>query len=449
MLALSNARAWSVERAGALKPNNHRGRTAHLAVLGGLFALALATAPAIAADLKGSFSGNAYATFGNIKAGAVAATLGRSAFQGCPCNGTNGQTLTTEVDGLSAGNSGNVLVAGRTKSTSFTQKTATTAQVQTTSTVSGLNALGGLVTADTINSVATVSATTKTMTAAPDGSQFANLVVAGQSIPVNVPQNTVIPLPGLGSVTLYKVTPAGTMKGSGAITVDMITINISAKNGLGLAVGTKIVIGHALAGFSRKQPDSMFDGAAYAAMSNDKIGGVLQNKIGRSAFLSLGCRGTSGKTKTNSIAKMAITGVMSMGDGATTAFGGTEGGIPTSRMTSTVSGLNLLGGVITVGAVQAVAQSSIQGGVATGSADGSGFTSLTVAGVPVPLNVPANTTLTLPLLGTVTINEQTINNDGSVVVNGLHIKITTANLLGLPVGSELIVAHATSSIAPF
>ena len=53
----------------------------------------------------------------------------------------------------------------------------------------------------------------------------------------------------------------------------------------------------------------MFCGSAYAAMGNGNIGGVLENKIGRSAFLSLGCQGTSGTTKTNSIANLNATGV--------------------------------------------------------------------------------------------------------------------------------------------
>ena len=446
MFASQHLRALQPVRA---LPSSGRRKTRGPWIIGGLFALTLSAAPVLADDLPGAFSGGAYATFGNVKAGPIAATLGRSAFQGCPCNGTDGQVLTTEVDGLSAGDGGNVLTASVTKSTAFTQKTATTAEVQNTSAITGLSVLGGVVSADTIKAVASVSATKRTLTAAPDGSMLTNLVIAGQSIPVNVPQNTVIPLPGLGSVTLYKVTPKGNMKSGGTITVDMITIDIGTKNNLGLAIGAKIVIGHAEAGFVRRQPTSVFGGQAYAVAGNDNIGNLLENKIGRSAFLALGCRGTFGKTKTNSIAKMTVTGVMAMGDGATSAFGGTEGPATVSRTTSTVSAVNLLGGLITVGAVQAVAQSSLQNGVVTGSADGSGFTGLTVAGIAVPLSVPPNTTLNLLLLGTVTINEQTIRNDGSVVVNGLHIKITTANLLGLPVGSDLIVAHATSSIAPF
>jgi hypothetical protein len=51
-----------------------------------------------AAELKGSFYGDAFATFANAKAGPVATELGRSALQPCPSEGTNGQTLSNTVD---------------------------------------------------------------------------------------------------------------------------------------------------------------------------------------------------------------------------------------------------------------------------------------------------------------------------------------------------------------
>ena len=118
-----------------------------------------------AADLRGSFRGNAFATFANAKAGPVAAQLGRSAYQPCPCRGTNGQILSNTVNSLQAGDNGKVLKADATLSTVFTQKTATTARIQDTSTITGLNLFHGLITATTIKAVANVAATASTMSA--------------------------------------------------------------------------------------------------------------------------------------------------------------------------------------------------------------------------------------------------------------------------------------------
>jgi hypothetical protein len=449
MLALSELRQGDFIGADTTYGIRKSVKKLSLSIFGGIAALALATASsASASDLPGAFRGNAYATFANVKAGPISASLGRSAFRGCSCEGTDGQTLTTEVDSLSAGDNGNVLIANVTQSAVFTQKTATTAQVQNSSTLTGLNVLGGLITADAIKSVATLSATKTTITPSSDGSTFTNLVIAGQTIPVNVPANTIIPLAGIGSVTVNKVVTTGGPKNMLTV-VEMLSIDVSLKNSLGLPVGAQIVVAHA-AGFTPRQPSAVFGGQAYAITSNANIGNGLENKIGKAAGLNLGCEGLRTKTKTNSIASFNVAGLLTMGDGVTTAFGGPEGAANVSRMTATVSGVSLLDGLIQVGALQAVAQSSMQNGVATPSTDGSGFAGLIVAGLTIPVTLPANTKINLPLLGNVIINEQTVKQDGSVSVNGLHITVTSSlNLLGLPVGAELIVAHAASSIGSF
>jgi hypothetical protein len=85
--------------------------------------------------LKGSFRGQAYATFANAEAGPVATQLGRSAFQPCPCQGTGGKTLSNTVDRVATtdegGNPDGTLSADGTLSTVFTEKTSSSARVRT------------------------------------------------------------------------------------------------------------------------------------------------------------------------------------------------------------------------------------------------------------------------------------------------------------------------------
>jgi hypothetical protein len=415
-----------------------------LALIGSIFALLVAAGPAQAQGMPGAFQGSVYATYANVKAGPIAASLGRSAFLSCACEGTNGQTLTSEIDNLAAGN---VLTAGVTTGSIFTQRTDTTATVQNSAGVTGLNIMGGMITADALTVTATVTATANSVTPTSSAT-LANLVVAGQQIPVNVPANTVIPLPGIGSVTLNKVTLQGMFRHSGTVSVDFLAIDVKVKNNFGLKVGAQIIVGHAAAGFDRNAPADVFDGQAYAAEGNAALGDVLNNKIGKAAAVGIPCQGTHRKTRQNSIAGQNIAGVLVMGDGLTTAFGGNENGADVARTTAQIASINLLGGIVSVDAIQAVAQSSVTNGVTTISTDGSGFTGLTVAGVTIPLNTPPNTTLPLLGLGTVTINEQIVK-PTSVVVNGLHLKVSTVNLLGLPVGSEIILAHADSAAQPY
>lgn len=415
-----------------------------LALIGGIFTLLIAAGPVHAQGMPGAFQGSVYATYANVKAGPIAAPLGRSAFISCACEGTNGQTLTSEVDNLQAGN---VLTAGVTSGSIMTRRTDTSATVQNSAGVTGLNIMGGMITADALTVTATVTATAKSVTPTTSAS-LVNLVVAGQQIPANIPANTVIPLPGIGSVTLNKVTTQGMFRHSGTVGVDFLAIDVKVKNNFGLKIGAQIIVGHAAAGFDRNAPADVFDGQAYAAEGNAALGDLLNNKIGKSAAVGIPCQGTHRKTRQSSIAGQNIAGILTMGDGLTTAFGGKEGGADVARTTAQIATINLLGGIVSVGAIQAVAQSSVTNGVTTISTDGSGFTGLTVAGVTIPLNTPPNTTLPLPGIGSVTINEQIVK-PTSVVVNGLHLKVTTLNLLGLPVGSEIILAHADSAASPY
>ncbi len=403
-----------------------------------------------AAELKGSFLGDAFATFANAKAGPIATELGRSALQPCPCEGTNGQTLSNTVDTIKAGDNGDVLTAAATVSTVMTDKTATTASIQDTATITGLNMLGGLITADTIEAVANVSATETTMTASPTGSTFVNLKIAGNPISANVSPNTVIDLPGLGSVTLKKIAESGNFTHKGQILVEMLTVNVSTANSFKLPVGVNIVVAHALSGFNRTQPAAVVAGQAYATSANDAIGDDLENRIGKAALVTMGCQGTHGKTLRNDINTFSVGTLLSIGSAVSTAFGGPETDGAVAKTTSTIEDLGLLGNIISATTITAVAKETLLDGVVTPSTAGSGFAGLTVLGVTIPITVPPNFEVLLPGLGKVVIDEQIVPTpDGGVAVNGLHIFVTTANLLGLPVGSEIIIAHANASAAPF
>jgi Tol biopolymer transport system component len=74
------------------------------------------------------------------------------------------------------------------------------------------------------------------------------------------------------------------------------------------------------------------------------------------------------------------------------------------------------------------------------------------AGVVVPVDVAPNTRLALPGAGYVIINEQKLPAPGSTArtqVNGLHVFVTKTNTFGIPVGTQIIVAHADSTAVRF
>ena len=121
----------------------------------------------------------------------------------------------------------------------------------------------------------------------------------------------------------------------------------------------------------------------------------------------------------------------------------------TAQATASTANISLLGGLITAQAINAVSTTSLTSSGFQVSAAGSSFTNLLIAGIP--YNNPApNTNINLLGLGNVVLNEQTSTisgKQGQLVVNMIDITVTVANnLLGLQVGTEIIVSSATSGI---
>lgn len=443
-----------------------------LAVLGAGFMLGVmlvlgigATQGEAATLLKGSFRGQAYATFANAEAGPVATQLGRSAFQPCPCNGTDGKTLSNTVDSVATADNGRTLRANGTLSTVFTEKTSSSARVKNTSKVTGLNALDrdpndgrpGLIKADAIKAVANTSANATTLRSTPTGSEFVNLRIAGEPIRADVAANTRVDLDGIGYVLLKSVKKDGDGERLSKITVDMLTIVVTQANSFDLPVGSRIVVAHAVSGYSRTEPNVIVGGQAYAATALTTTD-AFKNRVGKAAYVVIGCEGTNGKTRTNNVNTLDVGNVLSSGTGVTTAFGGPTSTGTVAKTTARVEDLELLNtttfpnGLIRADAITAVAKDTFRNGQRFSSTQGSRFVGLNVAGAAVPVDVEPNTRLVLPGVGYVIVNEQKLPATGSTArtqVNGLHIFVTRNNTLGVPVGTEIIVAHADSTAVRF
>jgi hypothetical protein len=122
-----------------------------------------------------------------------------------------------------------------------------------------------------------------------------------------------------------------------------------------------------------------------------------------------------------------------------------------STATSEVHSLKLLNGLITSDTVKSVSLSTFTGiGQVKYSSDGSTFGNLRVLGIPINFTPAPNTTIALPGIGKVILNEQVTNTvfPGNLhfSVNMLHVYITLPNLLGIPLGTEVVVASATSGV---
>ena len=111
--------------------------------------------------------------------------------------------------------------------------------------------------------------------------------------------------------------------------------------------------------------------------------------------------------------------------------------------------ITVLGGIITTDDVKAVSTTTHDNTGFHTSAAGSVFANLVVAGVPITVLPQPNTTIPLVGFGNVVLNEQitTIRStSASFTVNMIHVFITQANVLNIPIGTQIIVSHATSGL---
>jgi len=108
-------------------------------------------------------------------------------------------------------------------------------------------------------------------------------------------------------------------------------------------------------------------------------------------------------------------------------------------------------------AIISQANSSSGSGISSSDAQGTSLLGLSVGGMSVGDNPPPNTTVLVPGIGSVTLNEQTCDGGGAppcsgttssgIRVRAIHVIVNNPNALGIPQGADVIVgeAHADSS----
>jgi len=221
------------------------------AAAAGVIALQIAgIAPAAAKVLPGVFAGSSYSAIAQLKTSEASPTIHAGAAEFCPPKGTDGKTRTNTTADLSVGLLGSVVGGGVATATAYGYKTGVGATTRQTETIAKLSLLGGLITADEMTAVATVHADKKIVTGSTAGSTMLNLKIAGTAISPGIPNNTVIPLPNLGTVTI-KADQVGSHKNIGKAGMTMLLVKITVANPLGLGVGAVLAVGHAGAAFKR------------------------------------------------------------------------------------------------------------------------------------------------------------------------------------------------------
>ncbi len=360
-----------------------------------------------------------------------------------------------------------VLSASSTSTVDPTTNTATDRGVAETA---GVNLVSGLVTADAVLGVATAQASGFNSVFSSAGSAFQNLVVNGAQIN-NVNPNTTINLPavlfGAGSfVKLLEETGSSSLPPPGQLTggtyaadlsVNMIHVHITSLAPTGDALD--IVVSHAQAHADFPQP------AGCPALAGTVSGNAtLVNEQADPSQLpvvvgsvSIPPQGGHDHQDLDQLTTSFVGAGTSVSDTTGTVLGSSS----SSSSSASAQSLCVLpsGGTCTVlaWAIVSQANSTSSGGTSSSDSRGTSLLGLSVAGTAVSDNPPPNTTILVPGIGSVTLNEQTCDGGSAppcsgtsasgIRVRAIHVIVTNPNAVGLPQGVDVVVgeAHADSS----
>lgn len=187
-----------------------------------------------------------------------------------------------------------------------------------------------------------------------------------------------------------------------------------------------------------------YQGIAFGS-SVTTAGGIVES--GETARIGYGCGTGAGLARTASSASVNVPGLLSTG--TTVSTGATTVSPTASTTTSTVESINLLGGLVKATALKSVASATYDGSNYGVSTAGTTFTSVSVLGLPIVVSPRPNTKIALPGIGYVVLNEQrrTVTDvSSSIRVTGIHIVVTTQNLLGFELGTNILVAQAAAAL---
>jgi len=314
-----------------------------------------------------------------------------------------------------------------------------TRTARTSATTHSVNVLSGLITADEVRAVSATSNDNSGFHTSGAGSRLANLVVAGIPILVLPGPNTRIDLAGIGHVILNEQV-SNIQPASASLAVNMIHVVVTLTNPL-VPVGTNIVVSHAKSRLAATNIAGTLDGFSYGTV-------VMQGKLfasGPSALMLLGCNGTNGAVKTNSVVGLDFEPGFATSVVTNTVSGAVTSTSATGETTSTVEAASLLSALVTADVIRADAHSFTDGNAFTFTDTGSSFVNLSVAGFPnIDDDVPPNTRVSLAGLGDLWLKRE-IFRPNSIEVRMIQIIVNQANVYGIPIGTDMRVAVAHAS----
>lgn len=307
----------------------------------------------------------------------------------------------------------------------------------------GVSLLNGLITADAVDTTGTAIFDGSTLTASTH-TTFLNIGIKNHDLPVNIPHNFTLNIPGVAKIVLdYSTTFASDEQ---VVTIGA-GVYIQLLHSFGDSpLGTQIYLNPVYSAVTAHVPHHpvILGGSAYGSRLSINGGDIVGVNSGRTAFLTMSAGGTSGQTITNSTAGVNIPNVLNTGVVQTTVRGSKTNTTGDVYNTSRIAELNVFNGLITARAIKTTAHVHAYSDGRIVITDTVSLLGLSIAGHDIPVTVSPNTTINVANLGTVILNQQ-FGNSFDTNVRAIYIKLSTARA-GLPVGAVIELAFASAYV---
>jgi len=380
------------------------------------------------------YLGSAYGTFATL---GTTVLLGKSALTGLgACStgvGVHHENTVATVNGAP------IVTTGEINTTADSLVITGGSEATTSADVHDTDVLAGLITATELKSVSTTSIDATGFHTSAAGTVASGLVVAGMPISGTPPPNTVISLPGIGSVILNEqIATSG--PNSASLTVNMVHVSVTQPNPL-VPVGTEIIVAHAFSGLRSLHSERSLDGFAFGSFAH--VGSTIL--AGRSALVHLPCQGTHGQVLTNTVAGVNVPPLITSGTITDTAEGTVGSSVASGETTSTVQAVSVAGGAVMADLVIADTHASSDGTTVRLSDHGSTIINLVILGQPFGGDPGPNTKIALAGFGILWLH-RVIQTSNSVEVRMIELIVTMRNPLGIPRGTDIRIADSEASV---
>lgn len=398
-----------------------------------------------AASVDWAYSASTGGTYVHLADGTVTSDLTANASVSGAFNSTDDKNGTAAAKVGSLGNVG--AIQTETSGTYTATKTTLKSHART----AGVNLLGGLIRANAITTDVTSWAKTDgTHGISYAKSSLAGLHISGINVPVNIPRNYAVRIPGVATVSANFTKHAAK---NGTVATLGWALNVTLLQAReGMPAGAVIVVNPVNQYFMQGVPgaSTQLAGGAFASQVKVNVGDQVSVTSDPTAYIATPFGSSHGTTLSNNTARVhlgsGLSTLLNLGAVTSTSWStANRSGDAEIRNISRIADLNLLGGLIKADAIKVVAHGKRLDGKWTHDLHMT-FVNLVIAGRSIPLNVGPNTTLNIANLGKVVINRRVTNyQKHSNGIDAVRITLSTAKA-GFQAGSVIELGAAATQI---